>query len=110
MAYINQETKKNIMNALKLDFPEYKFGARIPHHSFLDITVKSGPGFGALNSKTAYGMKIRNGGFETSEDQNIIFEKMEKTIKEAGNYFDKSDAQVDYFHTAFYYEISASKL
>jgi hypothetical protein len=43
MPYISTEEVKEIRNAIKKAFPEYRFSVRQSDHSSLYVTVKSGP-------------------------------------------------------------------
>lgn len=132
MAYMNQETKAKIVAAVKPILKKYgikaSFGVR--HHSTIVVNIKSGP----IDFIGNYAEKLRASPAHDKEarlewllkeqctvvnqywlDYNFngkaleCLEEIFKAIKTAGNWFDKSDAQIDYFHTAFYIDVHIGK-
>jgi hypothetical protein len=138
MAYISQEKKAKIVAALKaLNLPKtWKYTLAIDHHSELVLTIRQAPAtvlddfIGHLNSQ-GYPRELTHGQtknrleeFEAEGHYDVnlhylneqfkgkthtILQRMITAIKTAGEWFDKSDAQSDYFHTAFYITIRFGK-
>lgn len=108
MAYINAAEVKKIRECFKAAFPGFKFSIRKEDHCKVIVTVLSGP--------VDLTMHL-NGGYRTNYDVNQyhmyqycehqeLFNTMIDIIKRAGRtWYDKSDAQVDYFDTAFYFNL-----
>lgn len=129
MAYINQETKANIVAAVKPILKKYgvKASFGIDNHSTFVVNIKSGvlDFIGNANEviqNRAYGDKVEgnviydyiqvnqywiNDNY-TGAVRNFLVE-LYAAIKAAGNWFDKSDIQTDYFHTAFYIDVNVGK-
>ena len=128
MAFINKEDVKAIRNELKKQYPNIKFSVRKDHHSSVQITLVSGDvDFydGSLDFFDRYSQKIQP--FPGSAQINQyhthyygihkpLFDNIYEICKTApinGNgyhknkgWFDDSDAMTDYFHTAYYINIS----
>ena len=119
MAYISKEDVKAIRDELKATFPKFKFGVRKATGSMsVTVTVKQGPtDFSALlreyrNDYVQINPYHTNRYCEHSE----FFEKIVEIIKTAPikgegyhkgtGHYDRSDAQVDYFDTAYYMSIN----
>lgn len=124
MAYINQETKANIVNAVKPILKKYgvKASFAINHHSTFVVNIKSGKLDFIGNHNAAQKDQVQqyyakdylnvnqywvNDNY-TGEVKDFIVE-LYTAIKRAGNWFDKSDAMTDYFHTAFYIDVNVGK-
>lgn len=132
MAYIDQDTKKKINLALKSVIPKsWKWTLSVNHHSTLVLTISSAPidliaDFVQRHvSKPTYG----EGGYRpydtkpTSVNVNhywldeqfaspsltAMFKKILATIQKAGDWYDKSDTQIDYFNTAFYIDLNIGR-
>lgn len=127
MAYINADQVKSIRMALKQAFPEYKFSVTKEHHSSVNVTVTKGPAFEI--------QKVWNRGQEQTVDLNTdgqsinhhhthwygdyqnFFDRIVTIIKTAPfvagtsdrAWFDESDSMTDYFHTAYYMNVSVGK-
>lgn len=117
MAYIRTDEVKEIRNTLKEAFgPDLKFGVKKEsggiavrvtikkgNVDFSDITQREGDlGYAQINQ-----YHLGNYG-----DHRYLFEDIINVIKKAPGkaeggreWFDKSDAMVDYFHTAFYFNL-----
>ena len=123
MAYMNQERKAKIATALKPILAKYgmKGTLRTRQHA-ITLTLRQGPidFIGDLNES-------RNGRLGVSKDEmrkhyelqvnqywidehytgvSLEFLKQLKTAMQAADYYDNSDAQIDYFDTAYYYDIN----
>jgi len=123
MAYMNQERKAKIATALKPILAKYgmKGTLRTRQHA-ITLTLRQGPidFIGDLNES-------RNGRLGVSKDEmrkhyelqvnqywidehytgvSLEFLKQVKDAMQAGDWYDRSDAQIDYFDTAYYYDIN----
>ena len=133
MAYMNQETKAKIVEAVKPILKKYgikaSFGVR--HHSTIVVNIKSGridfignfietirskPGPESrrtLSNRVTKDQCLDVNQYWLTEQFNgkalECLEEIFKAIKTAGNWFDKSDAQTDYFNTAFYMDVNIGK-
>jgi hypothetical protein len=133
MPWMSQENKKKIAAALKqANIPaSFKYTLAVSNHTELVLTIKSAPAsvlddfIGHLDPQgypreLMLGDTCALGRFENDGyfDINLnyldrqftgktlkVLRNIETTIKTAGEWFDKSDPQTDYFHTAFYITI-----
>jgi len=107
MAYINKDTVKTIRESLKKEFPEIKFSVRKQDHLAVSVSIMKSPYFedGEYRQINQYWIK------ESTDNANqaSVIERIDKVIRNAGNYFDHSDSMTDYFHCAFYYDIAVGK-
>lgn len=124
MAYINKDQVKQIREALKKEFGGlYKFSVRMQHHSSVRVSIMKGSAFDIYETrdmrgeyykvdlndgKRLYRISEYNDCREYSEKDSKVFKKIFEIIKYGSDnkYFDKSDPMSDYFHTAFYYELT----
>lgn len=109
MAYVSNETKANIANALKPVFKKYGIKATISrgyNYSSLNVNIREGGiDFGADDKQVnVYHVDSNYTGI-AKEFLNTVLD----TIKKAGEWFDESDGMIDYFHTAFYIHINVGK-
>ena len=120
---MNQERKAKIANALKPILAKYgmKGTLKCRQHA-ITLTLRQGPidFIGDLNES-------RNGRLGVSKDEmrkhyelqvnqywidehytgvSLEFLKQVKDAMQAADYYDNSDAQIDYFDTAYYYDIN----
>lgn len=135
MAYINAEQVKAIRNALKVELPQYKFAVRKSQGGHaVGVELKKGPAFAkftrwdryANNCDGDYVVEDLNKGYHqvnqywlkenVGEENTPVFEKIIEIIKTApfkagvGDlWFDESDSMVDYFHTAYYFNINIGR-
>jgi len=130
MAFISTEEVRAIRNALKAEFPKYRFSVKKQHHSKVDVSVVKGPAFEKFTKWDRYENKEveinLNEGYHTvnqhwikesaGEKNASFFEKVVNIIKKAPGtveggeeWFDKSDSMTDYFHTAFYFSVEVGK-
>lgn len=126
MAYINQETKANIVAAVKPILKKYgvKASFAVRNHSTFVVNIKSGrldfignynavqyDSHGKDNAPAKNYLNINQYWFHdhfVGEVKDFVTE-LYTAIKQAGNWFDKSDAMTDYFHTAFYIDVNVGR-
>jgi hypothetical protein len=116
MAYIKTEEVREIRNALKEEFgPDLKFGVKKQHYSSITVTIKKGNvDFSDITGREGdlgYA-QINQYHLGNYGDHRPLFEDIINVIKKAPGkaeggreWYDKSDAQYDYFNTAFYFNI-----
>lgn len=130
MAYIEQETKKKINLALKKVIPKsWKWSLGINHYSTLVLTVWSAPvdmiadHVAYINARNTQPWQHRYEEKPThisvnhhwldeqfvSQELTDLWKRILETIKDAGEWFDKSDIQTDYFNTAFYISLNLGR-
>jgi hypothetical protein len=122
MAYINAKEVAAIRTGLKARFPQFKFGARKSSGSLgVDVTIKQGPidFIGNYNKTVSQRPGDFRGGQPAkdhlqinqywfhehfSDEAKAVIEGVIEVIKTAPDrgWYDRSDAQTDYFDTAFY--------
>lgn len=133
MAYMNQEKKAKIAIALKPILAKYKVkgSLSVNNHSTIVLTVKSGKidfieNFIQTDVDKPYGNKMsqdrvdyirKNNSLDVNPywfqehfsgvAKNFLTDAM-KALKSA-DWYDESDAQVDYFNTAYYVDINIGK-
>jgi Large polyvalent protein associated domain 29 len=120
MAYISATDVQAIRTELKQKFPKWKFAVRKGSGS-LSVDVNIMQGTESFDDHFSNGRRyaqvnqywIADHFKDSSERQAIemINEIMHNAPGRAGGkvYFDESDAQTDYFHTAFYTHLSIGK-
>ena len=120
MAYISAQDVQAIRTELKQKFPKWKFAVRKGSGS-LSVDVNIMQGTESFDDQFSNGRRyaqvnqywIKDHFADSSERQAIemINEIMHNAPGRAGGkqYFDESDAQTDYFHTAFYTHLSIGK-
>lgn len=122
MAYIKKEDIAAIRKELKAAFPTVKFSVRNRDHSAADITVVSAKdnehGLKEVIGDSKY-VNINHYHIDTNyADNKAACEFLNKVNEIAHNapgraggteYFNESDAMTDYFHTAFYVDISVGR-
>ena len=123
MAYIKTEEVSAIRNELKKRFGHtgLKFGVRKMHHSSVHVTIKAGPVDFSDLYKGHYGSgdhyaQINVYHLDNYGKHQPLFEEILKIIKTAPalaeggrEWFDKSDAMTDYFHTAVYINLNVGE-
>lgn len=129
MAYMNQERKATITNALKPILAKYgiKGSLSVRNHSSIVLTLKSGKIDFIANSnrvcgndfyQVARGFRPNTGGYDQVNPywfqdhydglaKKFLTEAF-KALKSAG-WYDRSDAMTDYFDTAYYVDINIGK-
>ena len=109
MAYVNNETKQKIQAALKPIFKKYGIKATVAkgsYNSSLVINVSAGDiDFGTdYQQVNIYWIDDHH----TGKAKDFLNEVL-REIKRAGEWYDKSDSQIDYFNTAFYISINIGR-
>lgn len=108
MAYISVEEVKNVREQLKKEFPKFKFSVSGGSSLELKVAIMKGPeDFSELtkdwSNPTINEYHLHNyGKFEK------LFEKILKVMK-SQDWFDESDSMTDYFHIAYYVNLSIGK-
>jgi len=116
MAYITKDEIKSIREALKKEFPNFRFSVKNRNHSTADIAIKSGPedfsdileGRGHIGINTYYTKEFypeKEGFF----DKIVEIAKTAPAVDGGKEWFDKSDSMTDYFHTAYYINVSVGE-
>lgn len=120
MAYISAQDVQAIRTELKQKFPKWRFAVRKGSGS-LSVDVNIMQGTESFDDHFSNGRRhaqvnqywIQDHFKDSSERQAIemINEIMHNAPGRAGGkvFFDESDAQTDYFHTAFYTHLSIGK-
>ena len=129
MAYMNQERKAKIAQALKPVLAKYKVKASLSvrNHSTICLTDKSGPidfignsnrVCGSSHYQTSRGFRPNTSGYSDVNpywfqdhydgDAKAFLTEAFKALKSAG-WYDNSDAMTDYFDTAYYCDINIGK-
>ena len=117
MAYMNQEKKAIIAAKLKPVLKKYgvKGTLSVRNHSSIVLNVKSGPvdfiqDYGDAEDARKFGIQVNPYWFEehfTGKSKKFLKEAFD-ALKGAG-YYDNSNAQIDYFDTAYYYDINIGR-
>jgi len=127
MAYMNQEKKAIIASKLKPVFKKYgvKGSLKVNNHSTIVLTVKSGKIDFIKNYNSTVGSQP--GGFRNGSAaekylninpywyQEHFSGKSKEFLTEAlaalkgADWYDESDAQIDYFNVAYYVDINIGK-
>lgn len=109
MAYMNQEKKAKIAAKMKPVLKKYglKGSLSVHNHSSITLTIKSGSiDFGGSH------VQVNPYWLDDHYKDRPVALKALKEIKQAllaADYYDNSDAQVDYFDTAYYYNINVGR-
>ncbi len=124
MAYITKEEVLEIRKELKNQFPKFKFSCKKASGGLaVHVSLKAGPVDlydGSLDTLGYNNETIKFNGYYQVNQYHLyhcgkhepMFEKIINIIKTAPAkapngraWFDKSDIQTDYFHTAFYFNV-----
>jgi hypothetical protein len=129
MAYMNQERKQKIAQALKPILAKYKVkgSLSVRNHMSIVLTLKSGAIDFIGNSnrvcgndfyQVAKGFKPTTNGHDQVNpywfqdhydgDAKAFLTEAFKALK-AADWYDESDAQTDYFNTAYYVDVNIGK-
>ena len=129
MAYMNQERKAKITQALKPVLAKYKVkgSLSVRNHMTIALTLKSGAIDFIGNSnkvcgndhyQVARGFKLNTNGYDQVNPywfqdhyDGVAKEFLTGAFQalKAANWFDESDAMTDYFNTAYYVDINIGK-
>ena len=116
MAYISTSDVKMIREALKEEFPKYRFSVSKGSGGLsVNVAVVKGPS----NLLADIGETWAGAGYQDINhyhthmygEHESFFDSVVQTIKTAPSrqWYDKSDAMIDYFDTAFYMHVSVGK-
>lgn len=133
MAWMNQERKQKIATALKPVLAKYgvKGTLSVRNHSSIVLTLKSGKidfveNFIATDANVSHGRKMSQDRIDyIRKNQNLdvnpywfqehftgkakaFLTEAFKALKSA-DWYDESDAQIDYFNTAYYVDVNIGK-
>ena len=115
MAWMNQERKAKIAAKLKelLNGKNLKYSLKVLHHSKIMITIRQGDidfigNWEKTNNKVADSdyLQVNHYWIEKhfSDEVRDVLLAIDNAMR-AADWYDKSDAMVDYFETAYYYDI-----
>jgi hypothetical protein len=114
MAYMNQDKKKVIASKLKPVLKKYgvKGTLSVRNHSVIVLNVKAGKvnffeDYGDREDAKKFGIQVNPYWFHDhfeGKSKEFLADAFD-ALKSAG-YYDNSDAQIDYFDTAYYYDIN----
>lgn len=112
MAYVTSPQVAHARKALKAAFPEFKFSVTGGGTSAITVSLMAGSV--DLSNDAPTGHTQLNPYWLQHTNNEELYRKILATtmhaLAEAGNvFFDDSDAQVDYFHTAYYYYLNIGK-
>ncbi len=114
MAYIKTEEVREIRNALKEEFgPDLKFGVKKQHYSSVTVTIKKGNvDFSDIMREGDRSISVNQYHLGQYGRHAMLFDSIVDVIKKAPGkaeggreWYDESDAMVDYFNTAFYFNL-----
>ena len=114
MAYIKTEEVREIRNALKEEFgPDLKFGVKKQHYSSVTVTIKKGNvDFSDIMRESDRSISVNQYHLGQYGRHAMLFDSIVDVIKKAPGkaeggreWYDESDAMVDYFNTAFYFNL-----
>lgn len=129
MAYMNQERKAQINKALKPVLAKYgvKGTLSVRNHSTICLTIKSGKidfiansnrVCGSSHYQVSHGFRPNTSGYSDVNPYwyqdhydgkaKAFLDEAFKALKVAG-WYDNTDAQIDYFDTAYYCDINIGK-
>jgi len=111
MAYIKTEEVKQIREALKNKYPNIKWSITREHYSNINVCIlKSDIDFSDIESSGYY--RINHYHLDKyPEHHQKLFNDIVDIIMNSSDrkWFDKSDSMSDYFHVAFYFDLSIGK-
>lgn len=134
MAYVSQETKAKIVATVKPVLKKYGLSGTfaVRNHSTLSLTLKSGKidfieNYIKVDAEKPYARHLSSDQVTTIRKQSHLdvnpywfhdhfsgrakaaLTEIFAAIKKGGSWFDNSDAQIDYFNTAFYIDVNVGK-
>lgn len=108
MAYISTSEVKRIREALKVAFPEFKFGVRKVHGGLsVGVTIVSGPLDLSPDFTHGDGYAQINQYHLDKYEYGAFYQAIDMIIRRAPvrEYYNRSEPMIDYFDVAFYYDI-----
>ena len=128
MAYVTTAEVSAIRKALKAKYPNMKFSVRNRDHTSVDVSIMKSDidfsdilvvpcgNYGSDETKAVDNVSVNhyypdNYGKFADLFKGIleIIKKAPGTVEGGREWFDKSDSMSDYFHTAFYIDLSIGK-
>lgn len=126
MAWVNQERKAKLAPAIKAVFSKYKLKGSISvrHHSTLVITIKQGKmdfigNLNKVSEERAHGREWRKADGHLDVNPYWFHEHFDGQAKacltelyaaaKGDEWYDRSDAQTDYFDTAYYIDVNVGR-
>ena len=129
MAYISTEDVRHIRNTLKKELPQYKFSVVRDHTSSVTIALMKGPAFkdyeyfdrythetkiGTLNEDHHQINQYHLEDFYGKENAKVLDKIHSIALTAPANnggkeWYNNSDAMIDYFDTAYYVHIEVGK-
>ena len=112
MAYVSQQLKRELAPSIKAVLKKYKMKGSIAvnNHSTLVVNLKSGVvDFQKDYSEDKnYHYQVNPYWFESHYEgvAKSFLTELFAAMKPADKWFDKSDAMIDYFHTAYYVDVN----
>ena len=109
MAYISATEVKAIRDTLKSKFPRFKWGVCKGSGSLsVDVTIKSGPTDFGMEHTQVNEYHLGNYGEHAKFFEQVIgiIKTAPNTVEGGRAWFDNSNAQIDYFSTAYYIHLS----
>ena len=118
MAYMNQEKKSKIVAAVKPILKKYgvKGTFSVRNHSTIVLNLKEGKidffkDYGDSEDARKFGIQVNPYWFHehfVGKAKAFLTETFD-AMKKSGNWYDNSDAQIDYFDTAYYVDVNVGK-
>ena len=105
MAYISKEEVKIIREMLKKKFPDFKFSISGGNSSSLNVSILSSPYDFSEILKDRNNIRINEYHFDIYGKFSDLFSGIVDIMK-SQDWFDESDSMTDYFHTAYYINLS----
>lgn len=118
MAYISTEEVRAIRNGLKAKFPNLKFSVTKDNHTSVNVSIMAGNvNFDEVfRDEPRRHFQVNHYHLGNYGEHAQLFEQILEiihtapgTVEGGREWFDKSDAMTDYFHTAFYIHINVGK-
>ncbi|KAB7891428.1 LPD29 domain-containing protein [Poseidonibacter ostreae] len=109
MAFITAEEVKKAREALKKEFPNWKFSVRREDKNTICISLLKGTvDFKELETRNVNSYHFK----EQFKGNDNAIEALNKIIliAKGKDYFDKSDSMSDYFHVSHYFDVTIGKL
>lgn len=109
MAYVSNEKKSQIQAALKPIFQKYGIKATVGRNSYkstLVVNVSAGDIDFGIDYQQVNVYWVND--HYTGKAKDFLNEVLD-AIKKSGEWYDESNAQIDYFNTAFYIDINIGR-
>ncbi len=105
MAYVSKETKKELAPAIKKVLAEYgvKGTIKVNNGSTLVVTLRKIPDGLFTPKEIANGVNVYHLGWFDGTAKNFLMELL--AAMKGTKWYDRSDAMIDYFDTAWYNDI-----